>query len=83
MDFSIIAFIALHDLLNLLVHSRPASTQQTQVHCIWLSAQLSVHCRADWSPVLEQYESTAAVTSSAGHILFKGLAAKVTSAEQL
>lgn len=37
-------------------------------HCI---------CRADWSPVLEQYESTAAVLGSSGQTLFKGLSAKV------
>ena len=37
-------------------------------HCI---------CRADWSPVLEQYESTAAVLGTSGQTLFKGLSAKV------
>ena len=34
-------------------------------------------CRVDWSPLLEHYPMTAAVSSAQGQLLFKGLAAKV------
>ena len=34
-------------------------------------------CRVDWSPLLEHYPATAAVSSALGQLLFKGLSAKV------
>ena len=53
-------------------------TQKLLTITLWNAhAEGDVQCRVQWSPILERYAVTAAVVSSQGQLLFKGLSAKV------